>query len=195
MKHRVCNRFLLAILFVFTCFTALSSVLQAQTIRVNWSKAAPFADYKTVAWVPSKHDNHPFYRQYVGGYVKDALTKRNMKIVPISQSPDLIATYHFLTQESVETDTTYDGMGGGGWGMEGMGMGGMGMGMGGMGFSNTSQQPITIGILSVDLIDAKTKKLVWRGQATEDNVIQPSKKEKKEVVKAVDKMFKHFPPK
>ncbi len=197
MKHRVCKRSLLAILFTFICLAPLSSALQAQSIRVNWSRNAPFADYKTVAWVPSKHDNHPFYRQYVGEYVKDALAKRNMKIVTTSQSPDLIATYHFLTQESVETNTTYNGMGGGGWGMEGMGMGmgGVGMGMGGMGFSSTSQQPITIGILTVDLIDAKKKKLVWRGQATEDNVIQPSKKERKEVVKAIDKMFKHFPPK
>ena len=175
---------------LLSAFLVCTPLLSAQTIRVNWSHNAPFSDYRTVAWVPSPHDNHPFYRQYVGEYVRAALTKKGMKVVSMTQSPDLIATYHFLTQESEETDTTYEGMGGGGWGGWGMGMG-----MGGMGMANTTQEPITIGILTVDLIDAKTKHLVWRGQATQDNVLKPGKNEEKEVAKSVYKMLDHFPPK
>ena len=184
------NRIKILSLAVLAVFLVCLPRMQAQTIRVNWSHRAPFSDYKTVAWVPSPHDNHPFYRQYVGEYVRAALTKKGMKVVSMAQSPDLIATYHFLTQESVETDTTYEGMGGGGWGGWGMGMG-----MGGMGMANTTQDPITIGILTVDLIDAKTKHLVWRGQATQDNVLKPGKNEEKEVAKSVYKMLDHFPPK
>jgi len=176
---------------LLSAFLVCTPLLSAQTIRVNWSHNAPFSSYKTVAWVPSPHDNHPFYRQYVGEYVRAALTKKGMKVVSMAQSPDLIATYHFLTQESVESNTTYEGMGGGG----GWGGWGMGMGMGGMGMANTTQDPITIGILTVDLIDAKTKHLVWRGQATQDNVLKPGKNEEKEVAKSVYKMLDHFPPK
>lgn len=195
MKDLVRNRSLFALLLAFACLATLAPALHAQSVRVNWSKNAPFTDYKTVAWVPSKDDNHPFYRQYVGEYVRAALTKKHMQVVPMSQNPDLIATYHFLTQESQETNTTYEGMGGGGWGGWGMGGWGMGMGMGGMGFANTTNEPVTIGILTVDLIDAKTKHLVWRGQATEDNVVTASKGEEKDVAKAVYKMFDHYPPK
>lgn len=169
--------------------------LRAQSVRVNWSKNAPFSDYKTVAWMPSTDKNHPFFRQYVGEYVRAALTKKHMQTVSMSQSPDLIATYHYLTQESEETNTTYEGMGGGGWGGWGMGGWGMGMGMGGMGYANTSEQPVTIGILTIDLIDARTKHLVWRGQATEDNVVTGTKDEEKDVAKSVYKMFDHYPPK
>lgn len=197
MKYLLSKRSIFSLVIIFAFMATLTSSLHAQSVRVNWSKSAPFSDYKTVAWVPSTNDNHPFYRQYVGQYVKDALTKKHLQVVSASQSPDLIATYHFLTQESQETNTTYEGMGGGGWGgwgMGGWGMG-MGMGMGGTGFANTTQQPVTIGILTVDLTDAKTKRLVWRGQATEDNVVSNSKNEEKDVAKSVDKMFDHYPPK
>ncbi|MHB1858273.1 MAG: DUF4136 domain-containing protein, partial [Acidobacteriaceae bacterium] len=85
--------------------------------------------------------------------------------------------------------------GGDGWGGWGMGMGDMGMGDMGMEDTTTTEVPVTMGILTVDMIDAKTKKIIWRGQATEDNVLKSTKGEEKKVKDAVDKMLDHFPPK
>jgi len=118
------------------CLAALSAASRAQSVRANWRLAAPFSTYKTYEWVPNTKKDHPFYRQFVDEYVNYALTKKkHLEQVSAAQSPDLLVKYHFLTQEQMDTNTTYWGGGWGGWGMGGWGMGwgGMGMGMGGMG--------------------------------------------------------------
>ena len=176
---------------------ALPTALYAQSVRANWRLSAPFSTYKTYEWVPSDKKDHPFYRQFVDEYVNYALTKKkHLEQVSASQSPDLLVKYHFLTQEQMDTNTTYWGGGWGGWGMGGWGMGGwgMGMGMGGMGWANTTQSPRTIGILTLDMIDAKTNQLVWRGQATEDNIVTGGKNEEKQVAMSIFKMLQRYPP-
>lgn len=194
MNQRKFCRILFSLAFAIAMAVVVPTMTQAQTIRVNWSQKAPYSDYTSFTWIPSKDTNHPFYRQYVGQYVKAALIQKGLKEVAASQSPAILVTYHFLTQEMMDTETSGFGDGGG-WGGWGMGMGGMGMGGMGMENSTTSEVPVTIGILTVDLVDAKSKKLVWRGQATTDNVIKNSKGEQKEVAKAIHKMFDHYPPK
>lgn len=194
LKQHSLYAILLSVFFAVAGSSCVAPTASAQAIRANWRLKAPFSDYKTYEWVPSSHDNHQFYRQYVGEYVNYALTKKKgLQRVSASQSPDLIVKYHFLTQETVDTNTTYLGDGGG-WGMGGWGMGGMGMGMGGTGFSTTSQQPRTIGILTLDFIDARTKQLVWRGQATEDNIVTGGKGEEKQVAMSIFKMLERYPP-
>lgn len=198
MKMQGIRRYIVVLFSLGVCLAALPATLGAQSIRANWRLDAPFSSYKTYEWVPSKDTNHPFYRQYVDEYVNYALTKKKGMIqVSAAQSPDLLVQYHFLTQETMDTNTTYWGSGGwGGWGMGGWGWGGMGMGwgMGGMGFANTRQHPRTIGILTLDMIDAKTNKLVWRGQATEDNIDTGGDKEEKQVAMSIFKMLQRYPP-
>lgn len=52
-----------------------------------------------------------------------------------------------------------------------------------------------MGILTVDLVDAKKRQLVWRGQATEDSISDTQKGDERQVQKSVEKMFDRFPPK
>lgn len=173
---------------------ALPRMGHAQTVRVNWSKRAAFSDYHTYQWIPSQNDNHPFYRQYVAQYVNYDLKKKGLQEVSASQNPDVLVTYHFLTQQTTEEET--NGFSDGGWGgFGGWGGWGMGDGMGGMYDSTTTEVPITMGLLTVDMIDAKTKKIIWRGQATDDNVTKNNKGQEKSVAKSIHKMLDHFPPK
>ena len=100
-------------LWGLACILALPLALHAQSIRVNWRLSAPFSSYKTYEWVSSPEDNHPFYRQYVDEYVNYALKKKkHMQQVSAQQSPDLRVEYRFLTQETMDTNTTYWGTGG-----------------------------------------------------------------------------------
>lgn len=203
MRQSSWSRLFLPFALAVAAAITLPAMANAQSVRVNWSKKAPFSDYKTYQWVPSKNDNHPFYRQYVGQFVKEDLQKKGLHPVTGSQSPALLVTYHFLTQESEDLQTNgfnsggggfgYGDGGWGGWGM-GMGMDG-GMGMGGISQSTTTEVPVTMGILTVDMIDAKTKKIVWRGQASTDNVTKSTKGEENDVKKSINKMLDHFPPK
>ncbi len=50
-----------------------------------------------------------------------------------------------------------------------------------------------VGTLIVDLFDAKTKQLIWRGTSS-NTLSNNSDKNIKNLDKGADKMFKHFPP-
>jgi hypothetical protein len=79
-------------------------------------------------------------------------------------------------------------MGGyGGYGYRGWG------GMGGMGTATTTTSEYLVGTLVVDIFDAKTKGLMFRGTASDEISDKPEKNIKK-VQKVADKMFKDFPP-
>jgi hypothetical protein len=179
---------------VSTCVLAAS----AQAVRVNWQRGAPFADYKTYAWHLTSRQNDSLYRQFVVEYGDDAMRKAGLTKVSESQNPSLLIAYHFSTQELIDSTTTTDGFawGGGPWGPWASwgGWGGWGAEFG-PDFSTTEEHPRMMGILTIDLIDAKTKRLVWRGQATEDSIASTQKGDEKQVRKSVDKMFEHFPPK
>jgi hypothetical protein len=180
----------------------LAAPVDAQTVKVNWRTKAPFGDYKTFTWKANEGQENTFYRQFVRQDVEEQMTKKGLTEAS-GASADLIAVYHFSTQEVADSTTTSDGFGmdggpwGGGWSGVG-GWGGWGMGGGGMmggGISTTETEPRTMGILTVDLVDSKTKQVVWRGQATEDSLSNNQKGDEKQVQKSVEKMFAKFPPK
>jgi hypothetical protein len=161
----------------------------AQQVRANWSKDAPFAQYKTYEWVPSEATNHPFYRQYVGEYVNYALTKKKgLQQVTAAQNPDLYVTYHFTTRDVMDWNTYGYGFGPG-WGGWGWG------GWGGMSYYQTRPTPRVIGFLTIDLIDARTRKIVWRGEAMQDDVTKSGNAEEKQIAHSVYKMIDRYPPK
>ncbi|HZC36654.1 MAG TPA: DUF4136 domain-containing protein, partial [Chthoniobacterales bacterium] len=80
-------------------------------------------------------------------------------------------------------NTYYNGFGGG-WRWRGFG---------GFGESTTTVDTYKVGTLVVDLFDAKTKTLVWRGVSS-DTLSDKSDKNIKNLNKGVQKMFQHFPP-
>ena len=175
---------------------SLPLIAGAQQVRANWSKDAAFSDYRTYQWIPSEQTNHPFYRQYVGEYVNYALQKKKkLHMVSASENPDLYVTYHFSTRETTDLETygySFGGGWGGGWGMGGWGMGGWGMG--GPMYSQTRRVPRVMGYLTLDLIDARTKKIVWRGEAMQDDVTKSANAEEKQVANSVYKMLERYPP-
>lgn len=55
---------------------------------------------------------------------------------------------------------------------------------------------ITVGSLVVDIVDASVSRIVWRGTASQDLDPRASAEKKdKNISKAVEKMFKNYPPK
>jgi hypothetical protein len=86
-----------------------------------------------------------------------------------------------MTQNHQTVNTYYDGFGGGWrWG-------------GGFGDATTSVDTYKVGTLVVDMFDAHTKKLIWRGSAS-GTLSDKSDKNIKNFDKGVQKMLDHFPP-
>jgi hypothetical protein len=179
----------------------LGAPVFAQTVKVNWRMGAPFSDYKTYAWQDSKNPGFPFYGQWVKADVVAEMNGKGLTAVAAGKTPDLVVTYHIQGQEVIDStsNTDSDGFGwgpgpwGGGWGIYG--------GWGGWGAFDTdattftSQHPREMMILTVSIADAKTKMLVWRGQATIDSVSNSEKGDEKQTQKCVQKLFKSYPPK
>jgi hypothetical protein len=64
---------------------------------------------------------------------------------------------------------------------------------GGIGDATTTTETYRVGTLVIDLFDTNTKKLVWRGSAS-DTLSNKSEKNIDNLDKGVEKMFKKFPP-
>jgi hypothetical protein len=63
-----------------------------------------------------------------------------------------------------------------------------------MGMSTTTTEVTKVGNLVVDVYDAHTQNLLWRGQDSHD-LSSNTNKNIQTVQKDVSSMFKHFPPK
>jgi hypothetical protein len=186
---------------VLLCLLFASLPLCAQTVKVNFRSGAPFSTYKTFAWKDPAKPGLPFYGDWVKADVIAELQSKGLTPVAAGQTPDVIVTYHITGQQMMDatSNTDYDGfdMGpgpwGGGWGWYG-GWGGWGD-VSGDATTFTSEHPREMVILTVDMADAKQKKLVWRGQATVDSASNSEKGDQKQTKSSVQKMFKSYPPK
>jgi hypothetical protein len=181
------------------CATLMASPAFAQTVTVNWNQAVPFSDYKTYAWKIGPSQANSIYASWAKPDVDAQLAAKGLTLASGNQKPDISVTYHLQTQEVMDAVTTDDGFGPGwGWGDGPWGVWGGWGGWGGGYFSETAvttQEPQTMGILTVDLYDAAQTHLVWRGQATVDSVSNSQEGDEKQTEKSVQKMFKQYPPK
>ena len=92
-----------------------------------------------------------------------------------------------------QLETFYDGLGGG-WGM-GWRWGGWGWGPGGgFGESTTTVNNVAVGYMVVDMFDAQTKQLLWRG-ISQGELKNDPEKNRKMIYDDIGKMFSKFPPK
>ena len=99
-----------------------------------------------------------------------------------SENPDVLINIFTKERERVNV---YNNMGWGpGWGW------GMGWGMG-MGFTQTTTTPE--GTLYIDIVDAKTKELVWQGIGTGYLTTNFEKKDER-IAEFVSKILEKYPP-
>ena len=165
----------------------------AGNVRTDYDHSVNFAQYKTYSWGKVQTSN-PFYVSRIKQDVDKDLQAKGWQLVESGGSVMIFATDNVHDQKQLQT--MYDGMGGGwgaGWGWGGWGWGG-GWGPGGMGEATTTTTNQRVANLAIDLFDASSKKLLWRGLATQD-LGSSSEKNSKSLDGDINNMFKRFPPK
>jgi len=172
-KHRMLPLMAIAILFATTSF--------AQQVKTDFDRSADFSQYKTYLW-GAVHTQDALWVDRIKADVNSALAAKGWTQVQSGGSVSIMAME--MTQDHQTLDTYYDGFGGGwrwgrGWG-------------GGFGDTTTTVETYKVGTLVVDLFDSKTKDLIWRGSAS-DTLSDKSDRNIKNLNKAVEKMFDHFP--
>ncbi len=140
----------------------------ARQVKTDYDRNANFAQYKTYSWEQVKTKD-ALDIDRVKNAVNAALTAKGWTQVDSSGDVSIIAMETAHDQQTL--NTFYDGFGGG-WRWRGFG---------------------EVGTLVVDLFDAKTKQLVWRGNSS-DTLSNNSNKNIQNLDKDVEKMFKQFPP-
>lgn len=132
----------------------------APTIRSNEDPAANFANFKTYDYVPELAGDDFGYQSFLVKYLKTAVNRemqaRGYTLSP--DNPDLLVNFYVNTKEKIRSTSTPT-MGGGYYGYRR----GYYSGWGG-GYETTVTQ-YTEGTLSIDIIDAARKQLVWEGVA------------------------------
>lgn len=155
----------------------VAGTLAWASVTVDWDHAADFSSYKTYAWGKGTPARDQLVDQRIVESVDQQLAAKGLQKVDASSNPDLTVLYHAALTEDTQLNTMGTGWG---WGWGG-------------GMSTTTVEKIPKGTLSVDIGDAKTKKLLWLGKASQELGDNPQKNAKK-IDETIDKMFKKFPP-
>lgn len=172
---------LIGMMFLLTAYSS------AQQVKFDYDRSANFGQYKTYSWEQVKTKD-ALDIDRIKGAVNGVLTAKGWTQVNAGGDTSIIAIE--ITHDQQTLDTFYDGFGGG-WGWRRFG--GEGFGGESFGESTTTTETYKVGTLVVDLFDTKTKRLVWRGSAS-DTLSNSSNKNIKNLDKGVEKMFKQFPP-
>jgi hypothetical protein len=157
--------------------------VSAQDVKTDFDKAANFGAIKTFALKLGTSWGNQIGEKRVMAEVEQEIISKGWAKADEAKA-DAIVVVHGASQVKKDLNTFYSG-GYGGWGYRGWG--------GGMSSSQTTVSEYTVGTLIVDIFDAKTKQLMFRGTAT-DEISDKAEKNVKKVEKATTKMFKDFPP-
>jgi hypothetical protein len=160
----------------------LATASFAQEVKTDFDRSVDFSQYKTYSW-GNVHTQDPLWIDRIKAAVNSALAAKGWTQVESGGSVSLMAME--MTRSHQTLNTYYDSFGGG-WGWR-RGFGG------GIGDATTTEETYKVGTLVVDLFDSNTKKLIWRGSAS-DTLSDKSDKNIKNLDRGIDKMFDHFPP-
>jgi hypothetical protein len=156
-----------------------ASACSTLSIKVDYDPVAVFSRYKTYSWKDTGDIRDPVWARRVENVLEDTVAQRGLKKVP--DGGDLWMVVH--ARFSVETQVTYWNSGWGyGWGW-------------GPGPAAASVTSIPVGTIVVDLVDARTKMLVWRGKASD--ALHPDREpeeREKALRKVMAQLFSDFPP-
>lgn len=163
-------------------FVGLATSVLLANVTTDYDHNVDFSKFHTFRWIREPETKNPLMKGRIVDAVSSELSKKSLS--QTTSGEDLGIAAHAASEERHTLQTFYDGMDGWNWRH----------GFGGPGVATTTVDTYKVGTLVVDLFDAKTKEVVWRGVATETLSDKPEKNAKK-LEDVVEDMFKKYPPK
>jgi len=175
---------------------ALVLLSSCNSVRVlsDYDQKANFSEYKSYAFYKTGIDRVQISDLDKKRILRAIETEMTSRGFVKSESPDILINIFTKEQERVDVYNNNFGWGGmGGWGWGGYGGWGPGYGWGWGGGSMVSTS--TEGSLYIDLVDTKSKQLVWqgKGEGTLANTKNIKKKEQR-IKEFVSQIMKQYPP-
>jgi hypothetical protein len=158
--------------WTFAMTLVIAATAAAQQVNTDYDKSVNFAGFKTYAWTQGTMPQgvNPLNVQRLQSAIEAELSA--VGLVKVDKDPDVLVAMHGATKEDVSLQS---------WGYAPR-----------FGGGSVSVNKIPVGMIAVDLIDARAKKLAFRGTASDSISDNPQKNEKK-IHKAVEKMFEKYP--
>jgi hypothetical protein len=161
----------------------VNAACASMTASAHIERGIRFDQYVTYQWEPPDNlpvgdprlDNNPFYNDYLQGAIEKGLAAKGYQPAN-GQQPDVLIHYHASVTQKVDVyraDTS-------------------------AGYYYEGQPQVTdyeLGTLVIDMVDARTKRVVWRGwaQDTMTGVIDNQERLEKQVDEGVGKMMALLP--
>lgn len=164
-----------------TALLALTSTTaSAQEVTYDFDKSADFSKLHSYAWVRGTPVNDDFNHKRIVDAIDKQLAAKGLRMAEGKADVDALVAYHAAFSRNLEIN-------GSGWG---------GYRFGPARSGSARVEEIVVGTLVVDVIDAKTGTILWRGIATKELDVNASpEKRDKNINKAAEKLFKNYPPK
>jgi hypothetical protein len=175
-------------------YVAFTAVCLALVATVAWAKvvfdfdpSVDFSAYSTYGWmqrddsVESKIPEHLNIR--LQRVTEEVLAEKGLVPAPAPPQTDLLLTYYYSDKDDLQVThipySSYAPWGYGYWP--------------GFNYGYTEVRSYTKGTLVLDIVDARTRKLVWMGVLTKE--VQSANPPGKRIQKSITKLLKNFPPK
>lgn len=178
--------------FVVALALALMSVpARAQSVDVDYDKTVNFRAFKTYALATVKMpDANPLMVQRTVSALEGQMAAIGFQ--KVEKDPDVLVAIQGSQREEY-VYTSWGDYGHYGWGAYPYWGGGVAYPFWwSSGFSGYDVRKILVGTLIVDMIDARTEKVVFRGTA-EDTVSRKARKNEKKAYEAVAEIFEESP--
>lgn len=172
-------------LLAFAAVLAIATPAAAQDVKVDFDRNYDFSKMKTFMSEVSTKWGNDLGERRVKAAVDSALMAKGWRMVSNIDSAVAAVLIHGATGEKQSSSTFYSGGSYGGWGWRG--------GWGAPMTATTQTYEYKVGTLVVDIFDIATKQAVFRGTADAELSDKPEKNQKK-LAKAMEKMWKNFPP-
>lgn len=171
----------------FATFAAVAALLLsgtiavAQSVNYDFDRSANFSSFKTYAWARGAELTDDLNHARVVRAIESQLAARGLTKVEAHANPDVLVAYHASFDRNLQINGYSSG-----WGPR----------FGGSRSGTATTQEIVTGTIVIDILDASTRNVVWRGIASHelDPRAKPEKREKN-IEKTAQKLFKNYPPK
>jgi hypothetical protein len=159
----------------------MGTIALAQRVNYDYDRAVDFSKFRTYAWVRGTNLNDELNHKRVVRAIDSQLLVKGLDRVDGERGADMLVGYHANFDQHLQVN-------------------GMSTGFGIPRFGSVSgtatAQRITSGTLIVDMMDAATRAIVWRGLAEQDlNPAASPEKREKNITRAAERIFKNYPPK
>jgi hypothetical protein len=146
----------------------------AQEVTYDYDKTADFAALNSYVWVNGGRVADDLNHQRIVSAVDQQLAAKGDHKVDAVADADLLVTYHVVITQDVAVSGNRVGV---------------------ARWASARVEAVPVGALIVEVVNGKTHATVWRGMVSRDLDPKASPEEReKNLSKAVEKLFKHYPP-